>query len=214
MGILVDGSILTILPEGQRVDEEVSSPVFYAAENARFFRIKVYQGDWETNEDLTTMGSFHVTIPHPGPSNSNPIVLKFTYCSDCIVRIKAYINDKLEQTAELIDRWCNADLDILKQKYKDLQQVLDENILFENKQIEIQNRALKLIEAIQGTKSSEEDAETVLMIKINARRPNTTTGILNSLEETLRTLEEKYRNCLYLCLRKLENYLSDDGMNN
>ena len=46
VGVWVDGDILTILPEGQQVDVEVSSPVFYTADNATFFTVREYQGDW------------------------------------------------------------------------------------------------------------------------------------------------------------------------
>ena len=189
----MDGAILTILPEGQQVDIEVSSPIFYTADNATFFTVRVYQGDWETNADLTTMGRFQVSIPHPGPGDQNPIVLKFTYCSDCIVRIRAYINDTLVQTAELMDRWCNADLETLKQKYRDLQLVLDENIRFENKRIDIQNRATRLLEMIQNTGTHKDDAETVLKIRVQVRAPAMTVGRLNMAEETLHQLEEQYR---------------------
>ena len=194
VGIFVDGGILTILPEGQKVDVEVSSPVFNTCDNADFFTVNVYQGEWETNQNLTMMGTFNVPIAQPGPRGANLIVLKFTYCSDCIVRIKAYINDSLVQTAELMDRWSNMDLKTLRKKYDNLLVTLDENIQLRNKRLALEKEATSLLEWLQNNGGAKVDVNNVMRIRSQLRSQERTLGILNEFAECLISVKKKYPN--------------------
>ena len=90
-----------------------------------------------------------------------------------------------------------ADFEILKQKYRDLQLVLDENIRFENKRIDIQNRATRLLDMLQKTGTHNDEAETALRIRAQTHAQAMTVGSLNMAEETLHQLEEKYHDVLY-----------------
>lgn len=128
VGIRTNDGIVEVLPSTTKIGEEVTVPFhfFPSSDYAKELLVSFFQGDWERFEGQSSLGTVKIVIPHPDKQDKVCITLILSYNEDCLICLKALLNNKVICSTMIHDRWHNAN------PYYRSQNMEEEEILITN----------------------------------------------------------------------------------
>ena len=116
----IDG-IREVLSVDTPIGEEITlNPLTPSEDYVDSFSIEFFQGNWQQYGERSSIGKVNISIPQPGPKDSVNIVLKLKYNKDCLLCVKAFINNEEVYNVSFRDRLCTLSTKELREKHPDL----------------------------------------------------------------------------------------------
>lgn len=160
----IDG-IREVLPALTPIGEEITlNPLTPSEDFVDSISIEFFQGNWQQYGERSSIGKVNISIPHPGPRDSVNIVLKLKYNEDCLLCVKAFINNEEVYNVSFRDRLCTLSTKELLEKHPDLYPFDTERFVDDIKR-EIEEKKQEIIVKARNHKHSDEIIQNLSSVR-------------------------------------------------